>query len=104
MEQGILEHVPFGGSNWATPIVLQEINCGDMRIKNKTCGDYKICVNHKFIILQLLSTRCEELNIFSKIGLKSVYSRIQIVKKKKLKAVTMINFLIRFNWMELYTS
>ena len=44
VKQGILEHVPKGGSNWAsTNVVLRKAD-KDLRI----CGDYKIRVNHKF--------------------------------------------------------
>ena len=43
IDQGILEHVPRGGSNWASPIVVLKKKDGDLRI----CGDYKVGVNHK---------------------------------------------------------
>ena len=36
VKQGILEHVPKGGSNWASPIVVLRKADGDLRI----CGDY----------------------------------------------------------------
>ena len=43
IEQHLLEHVPPGGSKWASPIVVLRKSDGDIRI----CGDCKIGINHK---------------------------------------------------------
>ena len=43
VKQGSLEHVPKGGSNWTSLIVISRKADGDLRI----CGVYKIKVNHK---------------------------------------------------------
>ena len=42
IQQGILEKVTHGESDWASPIVAIKKNDGDIRI----CGDYKIGANH----------------------------------------------------------
>lgn len=43
MEQGFLEHVPHGGSKWASSIVVLRKTYGDLQI----CGDYKFCSDSK---------------------------------------------------------
>ena len=79
IEQGILEHVPKGGSNWASPIVILKKKDGDLRI----CGDYKVGVNYKICSDSYPIPNVETVlhplagsKYFTKIDLKSAYNQI----------------------------
>ena len=95
IDQGILEHVPRGGSNWASPIVVLKKKDGDLRI----CGDYKVGVNHKICTdpypIPDVETVLHDLagcKYFRKIYLESAYNQIQI--DEKFQEITTINTLI----------
>ena len=92
INQGILEHVPKGGSNWASPIVVLKKKDGDLRI----CGDYKVGVNHKICADSYPIPNVETIlhalagsKYFTKIDLKSAYNQIQI--DENFQEITTIN-------------
>ena len=92
IQQGILEKVIHGGSDWALPIVAIKKTEGDIR----RCGDYKIDINHLICLdlfpLLSIETASQELaNIkhFAKIDLKLAYNQIKI--DDKFKEITTLN-------------
>ena len=91
IQQGILEKVTHGGSNWLSPIVAIKKTNGDIRI----CSDYKIDINHQICLdsfpLPSIKTASHELanmKHFAKIDLKSAYNQIEI---DKFKEITTLN-------------
>ena len=84
IQQGILEKVTHGGSDWASPIVTIKKTDEDNRI----CGDYKTGINHQICSdsfpLLSIETACHKLanmKHFAKIDLKSAYNQIKIDDK-----------------------
>ena len=95
IQQGILEKVTHGGSDWASLIVAIKKTDGDIRI----CGDYKNGVNHQICLdlFPLLSTEAvshelANMKHFAKIDLKSDYNQIET--DDKIKEITTLNTLM----------
>ena len=81
IEQDILEHVPPGGSKWASLIVVVRKSDGDIHI----CGDYKKGINHKVCSdsypipnVEVALHALAGMSVFTKIDLKMVYHQIPI--------------------------
>ena len=92
IQQGILEKIIHGGSDWVSPIVAIKKTNGDIRI----CSDYKIGVNHQICLdlfplpsIKTASHKLANLKHFAKIDLKSAYNQIEI--DDKFKEVTILN-------------
>ena len=92
IQQGVLEKVTHGGSNWVSPIVAIKKTDGDIRIY----GDYKIGVNHQICSnsfplpsIETASYELANMKHFAKIDLKSVYNQIEI--DDKFKEITSLN-------------
>ena len=86
IQQGILEKVTHGGSDWVSPIVSIKKTDEDIRI----CDDYKIGVNYQicsdsFPLPSIETTSHELANMkhFEKIDLKSANNQIEIDDKSK---------------------
>ena len=81
IEQDLLEHVPPGGSKWASLIVVLRKSDEDIHI----CGDYKIGVNHKVCLDSYPIPKDEVaihalagMRVFIKIDLKTAYHQIPL--------------------------
>ena len=76
IEAGLLEHVPSGGSKWASPIVVLRKSDGSTRI----CGVYKIGVNHKVCLdsyprpnVEIALHALAGMSVFTTIDFKTAY-------------------------------
>ena len=92
LEQDLLEHIPPGGSKWASPIVVFKKSDGDIC----TWGDYKIGVNHKvcsdsypILNVKVAIHALAGMSVFTKIDSKTAYHQISI--DNNFKEVTTIN-------------
>ena len=95
IKQDLLEHVPLGGSKWASPIVVLRKSDGDIC----TRGYYKISINHKVCSdsypmpnVEVANLTLAGMSVFTKIDLKTAYHQIPI--DDNFKEVTMINMSI----------
>ena len=87
-----IEYVRSEGSKWASPTVVLRKSDGKIR----TCGDYKIDVNHKFCLdsypilnVEVAVHALACMSVFIKIDLKTAHHQIPI--DKNFKEVTTIN-------------
>ena len=86
IQQGILEKVTHGGSDWASSIVAIKKTDENIRI----CGDYKIIINHQISLdsfplpsIKTVGHELANMKHFAKINLKSAYNQIEIDNKFK---------------------
>ena len=81
IQQGILQKVEDGGSQWASPIVVVLKANNDVRI----CADYKVAVNKKICSdsypipnVETASSNLAGMKYFAKIDLKNAYNQIPL--------------------------
>jgi len=92
INQGLLERVPPGGSEWASPLVVVRKDDGDIRI----CGDYKLGVNSRICCdsyptpsIEMALNNLAGAKFFAKIDLKGAYHQIEM--SPEARAITTIN-------------
>ena len=89
---GILEVVPEGGSEWASPIVCIRKSNGNVRV----CADYKAGVNSKICSeyfplpeVETAFTSVAGMSWFAKIDLSKAYFQIALNKdSRNIKTIT----------------
>lgn len=92
IDQGLLERVPPGGSEWASPLVVVRKADGDLRL----CGDYKLGVNPRICCdsyptpsVEVALNKLAGSKSFAKIDLKGAYHQIEM--SDNARSITTIN-------------